>query len=80
MSKEHGPYHRLGQPGGPGCAVGVLPVTGKGPDGRPYQAELLDAGAAATELELLRTVASRLGVRWGHDDHGWWAAVPARPA
>jgi len=76
MSEEYGPFHRLGQPGGPGCAVGVLPVTAKGIDGRPHQAELLDAGANATEVELLRTVAARLGVRWGHDQFGWWAAVP----
>ena len=76
MSNEQGPYHRLGQPGGPGCAVGVLPVTGKAVDGETYQAELLDAGVTATEIELLRTVAARLGVRWGHDHLGWWAAVP----
>ena len=26
--------------------------------------------------ELLRTVAHLLGVRWGQDEFGWWAAVP----
>ena len=39
-------------------------------------ADLLDAGTDATEVELLRTIAEGLGVRWGHDDLGWWAAVP----
>jgi hypothetical protein len=76
MSEMHGPYHRLGGPGGPGCAVGVIPISIQGPDGSPVAASLLDAGTTATELELLRTVAVRLGVRWGKDDFGWWAAVP----
>ena len=75
MSK-HGPFHRLGEPGGPGCPVSALPITLKAPDGSPVLARLLDAGKEATELELLRTVAQELGVRWGHDDLGWWAAVP----
>ena len=38
-------------------------------------AQLLDAGPEPSEVELLRTVASRLGVQWGHDDFGWWAVV-----
>ena len=42
-------------------------------------AELLGAPGEATEVELLRSVAQRLGVKWGHDDLGWWAVV-ARPA
>ncbi len=42
-------------------------------------ASLLDAGADAPEIELLRTVASGLGVIWGHDEFGWWAAVPSAP-
>lgn len=75
MSKEYGPYHRKGQPGGPRCPVGILPVSSKNPDGTTFQAELLDAGKESTELELLRTVASRLGVRWGNDELGWWAVV-----
>ena len=75
MSKEYGPYHRKGQPGGPGCAVALLPISAKGPDGTVFQAELLDGGKESTELELLRTVASRLGVRWGSDGFGWWAVV-----
>lgn len=28
---------------------------------------------------MLRTVASALGVTWGQDEMGWWAAVPAAP-
>jgi hypothetical protein len=75
MSKEYGPYHRTGQPGGPGCPVGILPISAKGPDDTTFKAELLDAGKESTELELLRTIASRLGVRWGHDEGGWWAVV-----
>jgi len=46
-------------------------------DAAEVPGHLLDAGTEATELELLRTVASGLGVRWGHDDLGWWAAVPS---
>jgi hypothetical protein len=76
MGKEYGPYHRLGEPGGPGCPVGILPITVKGQDGTPVSARLLDAGTEATELELLRTVAQGFGVRWGHDDLGWWAVIP----
>lgn len=75
MNYTHGPFHRKGQPDGPGCPVGVLPISAKGPDGQMLQAELLDAGKDSTELEMLRTIASRLGVRWGHDDVGWWAVV-----
>lgn len=81
MGDEHakdGPYHRRGQPGGPGCAVRVLAITLRGADGQPVDAELLDAGRSASEIELLRTLASRLGMLWGHDDFGWWAAVPRR--
>jgi hypothetical protein len=76
MSEKYGPYHRRGEPGGPGCPVGVLPISLKGPDGALLSAFLFDAGTEATELELLRTVAARVGIRWGHDDLGWWAAVP----
>ena len=71
----HGPYHRTGEPGGPGCAVGSLPIAMKAPDGTLVHAVLLDAGKGS-ELELLRTIAHGLGVRWGHDDMGWWATVP----
>lgn len=74
----HSPYHRRGQPGGPGCAVGELPIMVKGADGQPINGVLLDAGPEASELELLRTIAKRLGVHWGHDEFGWWAAVLQR--
>jgi hypothetical protein len=73
---NYGPYHRLGSPGGPGCAVESLKVISKAPDGSPCPAFLLNADKAATEIELLRTVAQGLGVRWGHEDLGWWAVVP----
>lgn len=72
---KSGPYHRTGEPGGLGCQVASLPITLKGPDGQPVPAYLLDAGAEASELELLRTVAKGLGVRWGRDELGWWATV-----
>ena len=54
----------------------MLPIQGRGPDGVVVEAELLDAGAEATEVELLRTVCAGLGVTWGQDDIGWWAVVP----
>src|SRR5687768_2838515 len=69
-------YHRRGEPGGPGCTVGVLPISLKSEHGEPVAAELLDAGSATSEVELLRTVVSRFGVQWGHDEFGWWAVVP----
>ena len=68
-------YDRAG-PGGPGCNVSAIPITLKELDGSDLPAELLDAGPDVSEPELLRTVAERLGIRWGHDDSGWWAAVP----
>jgi hypothetical protein len=73
---KYGPYHRTGQPGGPGCNVGVLPIKAKQPDGSLLSAVLFDAGTSASELELLRTAAERAGIKWGHDDMGWWAMVP----
>lgn len=78
MNKQYGPYHRRGEPGGPGCPVGVLPISAKGPDGQQFEGQLLDAGKQGTELELLRTVAAPLGVRWGYDEFGWWAVVRGR--
>jgi hypothetical protein len=77
MNPKPGPYHRLGKPGGPTCPVGVLPVQFHAQGDAVKDGVLLDAGQCATEVELLRTIASRLGVRWGHDPLGWWAAVPA---
>ena len=79
MSTPHGPFHRVGSPGGPGCPVGELPIRFRRPDGSLGSAVLLDAGPEATELELLRTVAKGLGVRWGRDELGWWAVAPSAP-
>jgi len=76
MDASYGPYHRRGEPGGPGCRVAVIEIAIKGADGAPSPAVLLDAGEQAPEVELLRTVAQLLGVRWGQDELGWWAAVP----
>ena len=77
---SHGPFHRRGAPGGTGAKVSILPISGRasGSD-RVIEASLLDAGETATELELLRTVASGLGVLWGQDDLGAWAVVPNEP-
>lgn len=74
----HGPYHRTGQPGGPSAHVLALDVMGRGPDGEPEPAQLLDAQGDATEVELLRMICATIGVTWGHDEFGWWAAVPQR--
>ena len=57
----------------------MIPVQGKAPDGTITYSSLLDAGSEANEIELLRTVASGLEVIWGHDEFGWWAAVPSSP-
>lgn len=76
MNAPHGPYHRQGEPGGPGCQVTGMDIALRGAGDSPIPAVLLDAGDTAPEIELLRTVAHLLGVRWGHDEFGWWAAVP----
>ena len=73
------PFHRRGSPGGPGCRVAVIEVMGNAPSGATSAASLLDAGSESSEIELLRTIASGLGVVWGQDELGWWAAVPATP-
>ena len=73
-----GPYHRTGEPGGPGAEVLALGVETRGPDGSVEAVDLLEAQGEATEVELLRTICHTLGVRWGRDDFGWWAAVPQR--
>lgn len=72
---EQSKYHRIGEPGGPGCPVGILDVEFTGPTADRIPGELLDGGKDSTELELLRTVASRLGVKWGQDEFGWCAAL-----
>src|SRR5947209_1116861 len=77
MNAEQRLHRRHGGPGGPGCDVTAVPIDLKWPDGSLRLAELLDAGPDASEIELLRTVALRLGIQWGHDDSGWWAAVPS---
>jgi hypothetical protein len=77
MSGNHQSCHRRGQPGGPGCHVTALQITLKAPGDALVPGYLLDAGTQASELELLRTSAEGLGVKWGHDDLGWWAAVSA---
>lgn len=69
-------YHRRGEPGGPGCEVTALPIQFKQADGSMAAGHLLDAGLQASELEMLRTIAHGLGVKWGHDEFGWWAIVP----
>lgn len=74
MSNES-KYHRLGEPGGRGCSVSILDVEFSNQNSKRIPGELLDGGPESTELELLRTVASRLGVKWGHDEFGWWAAL-----
>jgi hypothetical protein len=77
---NHGPFHRRGAPGGAGCEVSLLPISSRRPgSGEVIEACLLDAGETASELELLRTVASGLGVVWGRDDLGAWAMVPNEP-
>lgn len=57
----------------------MIPVRGKIAEGVYIEASLLDAASGSTELELLRTVADGLGVKWGQDAFGWWAAVPQQP-
>lgn len=78
MNNQHGPFHRSGQPGGAGCQVTAIPINGRSSEGSEINGSLFDAGPEATELELLRTVAHTLKVAWGHDEFGWWAAVPVK--
>lgn len=72
----HGPYHRLGEPGGPGAEVRALEIERQVEGGERLPADLLAAQGNATEVELLRTICHTLGVTWGHDQMGWWAVVP----
>jgi hypothetical protein len=59
----------------------ILPISGRASgSNRVIEASLLDAGETGTELELLRTVASGLGVVWGSDELGVWAVVPNEPS
>lgn len=75
MAKENDIHERVGEPGGPGCEVTHLEITFRDANGHEVDGELMDAGSDTTELALLRTVANRLGVAWGRDGSGWWAAV-----
>ena len=75
MSEAHGPFHRIGQCTDPGARCAAIDIEAKMPDGSLLPGRLLDAGPDATEVELLRTVARALGVRWGHDELGWWAVT-----
>ena len=76
MNNPTSMYHRRGKPGGPGCPLGVWPVQSRDAAGGMQSFVLLDAGKQSSEIELLRTVASRMGVKWGQDELGWWAAAP----
>jgi hypothetical protein len=38
----------------------------------PGPVYLLKAEDNASELEMLRSIASGLGVKWGKEDLGWW--------
>ncbi len=75
MNETNNKYHRTGEPGGPGCKLSALSIQLKDDNGELQNGELLCAEKEATELELLRTVTQGLGVKWGYDDLGWWAAV-----
>jgi hypothetical protein len=76
MAEEHGPYHRRGGPGGPASRLECLPVVRRLPNGAHEEAILVDAQDGG-ELEMLRAVVASLGIAWGGDDIGWWAAVPS---
>lgn len=71
-------YHRRGEPGGPGCPVTTLDVQMASSSGEAEAATLLDAGLAGSEIQLLRTIVHSLGISWGEDGRGWWAAIPRR--
>jgi hypothetical protein len=73
---QHGPFHRLGQPGGPPAELAATAISVPGFNGEPTPAHLLDAGVDSSEVALLRAVCGGIGVTWGHDDLGWWAVVP----
>ena len=74
MSEERGIYNRLGKSGGLGCPVSILDISYKQLV-QSVQGELICASKSASELELLRTVATKLNAQWGKDDLGWWAVI-----
>jgi hypothetical protein len=67
---------RSGQPGGPGCKLAILDIRYADARGQSIEGKLIDAGKEASEVQMLRTIAHRLGINWGQDDMGWWAIVP----
>ena len=75
MAETNGPFHRVGQSTAPGARCTALDIEAKMPDGSVIPGRLLDAGVDVTEVELLRTVARMIGVKWGRDELGWWAVV-----
>jgi len=68
-------YGGENQPGGPAATVKVTAATIELADGSQVPGTLLTTESEATEVELLRAVAARLGVRWGRDASGWWATI-----
>ncbi|MDQ1358409.1 MAG: hypothetical protein QOF20_2972 [Acidimicrobiaceae bacterium] len=73
---EQSTFHRVGEPGGPSATVAAQAIHIPGLNGEPLPAHLLDAGSESTEVELLRAICAGIGVKWGHDEQGWWAVVP----
>ena len=75
MNSNHGPYHRLGAPGGPGCTLTAIPISFTDASGAIASGQLVSAPIDGTEVEILRSIAHKLGIQWGHDEFGWWAVV-----
>lgn len=69
-------FHRLGESSAPGCRVVSVEISYRDANGEYVDGEFMDPETEATELELLRAVAHRLGAKWGCDEFGWWAVVP----
>ncbi|MAS94409.1 MAG: hypothetical protein CMO55_14515 [Verrucomicrobiales bacterium] len=69
-------FHRLGGPGMPSCRVVAVDIEYRDANGVLHDGELIDPETEATELDLLRSVAHRLGVHWGEDEFGWWSVLP----
>lgn len=78
MAEDYGPFNRRGGPGGPASPVVCIPVVRRRHDGTREERILVD-GQHGGEIELLRAIVANLGVVWGGDDLGWWAAVPNGP-
>ncbi len=69
---------RSGAPGGPTCEISYQTIETKSEDGTIHQDFLITPAGEASEVELLRTIAQRLKIRWGQDEQGWWATVPKK--